>query len=126
MQIDDRWHFTAINNGKGWQLIDNLIYALEIYYSEWQRAAQAWCVSSADAWRARSRSAYSAYNGGPSQICRWADPDSMWVGFDRAFADKYDFQAWTSYVSDASAASPINVICLVEGNEVCPPNNIDK
>ncbi len=125
MQVDDRWHFTAINEGKGWQLIENMIYALEIFYTEWQRAVTASCVSSTTQWRSRTRSAYSAYNGGPNQICRWTDPNHVWAQNDQNFVQKYDAQGWNQHITDPNAASPIDVVCLVEGNENCPPGSDD-
>ena len=44
-----------------------------IVYSKWKKAATASCVNSAIDWLNRSRSVYSAYNGGPSNTCRWKD-----------------------------------------------------
>ncbi len=119
MQIDDRWHFVALNEGKGFKLIENMIYALDIYYAEWQNAPGESCLDSATNWRNRARSAYSAYNGGPSQICRWTDPDNFWVQNDIGFADKYDNQSWNGYIDDTDHTSPIDVECLAEGGTNC-------
>lgn len=98
MQVDDRYHTNAIAAGIGWRLDDNLIYALDIYYAEWQRAPAQWCVSFPEDWVARARSAYSAYNGGPGQICRWTDPDHIWSANDQGFYDKYVLSQWQYYV----------------------------
>lgn len=125
MQVDDRWHFAAINEGKGWQLIENMMYALDIFYSEWQRAVTASCVPSAVDWRSRTRSAYSAYNGGSNQICRWTDPNHVWARNDQNFLQKFDTQSWAQHITDPNAASEIDVVCLVEGNENCPPGSND-
>lgn len=119
MQIDDRWHFVALNEGKGFNLIENMIYALDIYYAEWQNALDESCLDSATNWRNRARSAYSAYNGGPSQICRWTDPDDAWVQNDIGFAAKYDNQSWSGYIGDTNHTSPIDVECLAEGGTNC-------
>lgn len=99
MQVDDRYHTGAIQSGYGWRLDDNLIYALDIYYEGWQRAPAQWCVPSPEDWAARARSAYSAYNGGPGQICRWSDPDHPWAANDEGFYDKYTLRQWQYYVS---------------------------
>lgn len=120
MQLDDRWHFVAINEGKGWNLTDNLIYALEEYYNGWQNAPSASCLSSSTNWRNRARAAYSAYNGGASKICRWTNPDDTWARNDINFASKYDNQSWNSYISNPEADPQVNVSCLIEGGEVCP------
>ncbi|QKT03580.1 hypothetical protein HUS23_07035 [Ectothiorhodospiraceae bacterium 2226] len=99
MQIDDRWHTDPIRSGVGWHLEDNLIYALDIYYDGWRRAETADCVSFAEDWEARARAAYSAYNGGPAQICRWTDPNHRWSQNDAGFHDKYQRQEWLNYVA---------------------------
>lgn len=121
MQIDDRWHFAEIQQGKGWQLTQNITYAFELYFSAWERAATASCVGGATNWRNRARSAYSQYNGGASKQCRFSNSADKWAKNDVNFADKYDKQAWNALISDANQASKVNVKCLMEGNEVCPP-----
>ena len=95
MQIDDRYHTDAIASGVGWRLDENLTYGLDIYFEGWRRAPDQWCVVSATDWEARARAAYSAYNGGPAQICRWTDPDDPWARNDQGFYDKYTRQQWT-------------------------------
>lgn len=122
MQVDDRWHFVAINDSAGWRLIDNLFYALEEYYGGWKKAATESCVSSASNWRDRSRAAYSYYNGGPSKICRWTNPDDKWARNDTGFADKYDNKQWETYVSDMNHVSPIAINCIANGNDSCQSN----
>lgn len=119
MQIDDRWHFVALNEGKGFNLIENTIYALDIYYAEWQRAPDQSCLDSTTNWRDRARSAYSAYNGGPSKICRWTDPGDNWAQNDAGFADKYDNHSWDWYVADTAHISPLDASCLAEGGSNC-------
>ncbi|WP_290648030.1 hypothetical protein [Aquisalimonas sp.] len=99
MQVDDRFHTNAIQSGIGWRLDENLSYALDIYYEAWQRAPRQWCVSSPNAWDERARSAYSAYNGGRGQICRWTDPNHTWARNDEGFYDKYVRQQWQFYAS---------------------------
>lgn len=99
MQIDDRWHTDPVEKGVGWVLDENFLYALDIYYDGWQRAPDSDCVDAPNAWESRARSAYSAYNGGPSQLCRWTDPDHRWAGNDEGFHEKYTYQRWLDHVS---------------------------
>jgi hypothetical protein len=121
MQIDDRWHFTEINEGKGWHFVDNLAYAMEIFYNGWQTAPTANCSEETQSWRNRTRAAYSAYNGGSTKICRWTNPDDTWARNDTGFASKYDDLTWENYVADKSADATINISCMIEGGENCPP-----
>ena len=120
MQIDDRWHFTAISEeGKGFKLIENMIYALDIYYAAWEDAPNQSCLDSPTNWRNRSRSAYSAYNGGSSKICRWTNPNDTWAQNDEGFEQKYDNHSWDWYITDTAHTSSINVSCLAEGGNNC-------
>ena len=129
VQIDDRWHFTQIEEGKGWQIFENLIYGMELYYSAWENAATATCVSDSTNWRSRARSAYSVYNGGASKICRWTDPNDIWAQNDNGYRDKYDAQLWLNYVADLDHQTTIDVPCFMQSNLNCSaidpndPNN---
>jgi len=129
VQIDDRWHFTQIEEGKGWQIFENIIYGMELYYSAWESAATASCVSGATDWRSRARSAYSVYNGGASKICRWTDPNDIWAQNDIGFRDKYDAQIWLNYIADLDHQTTIDVACFMQSNVNCAaidpndPNN---
>lgn len=119
MQVDDRWHFDAITSGKGAHLIHNIIYSLDEYYRAWQKALSSTCVNSSEDWVARSRSAYSAYNGGPSRICRWTNPNDKWARNDQGFYTKYLDQKWMNYVDDPDQASSVDVECSANGGEDC-------
>lgn len=120
MQIDDRWHFTAIGEGVGWQLFENILYSFEIYYAAWQNAVGQSCLDSASDWRNRSRSAYSAYNGGPTVICRWNEQPDQWVQ-DTNYAKYYDNKAWLAEVNDPEFNSPLDIPCFLEGGTDCVP-----
>jgi len=123
MQIDDRWHYLKVKNeGVGWHLINNLLYAFDIYYVGWQKAPSKSCVSSESSWRNRSRAAYSAYNGGASKICRFSNSNDRWAKNDKNFVSKYDKQSWLSYIDDTNQTAQINVTCFAEGNNNCPLN----
>ena len=120
MQVDDRWHYIATTQGVGWNLIDNVVYSLDEYYAAWKRAPGVWCVNQFNNWRDRSRAAYSAYNGGPSQICRWTNPNHRWARNDRGFEQKYDGQRWLAHIENTETVTSINIPCLIEGNSFCP------
>lgn len=119
MQVDDRWHFAAVNEGKGANLIFNIVYSLEEYYDAWKVAPSKSCVSSPTDWYARSRSAYSAYNGGISKICRWTNPNDKWARNDKGFKTKFDNKSWESYVDDFYAPSFVDPECIVAGGVNC-------
>ncbi|WMS86636.1 SH3 domain-containing protein [Pleionea litopenaei] len=123
MQVDDRAHYTATRQGKGWELITNMMYSLDEYYTAWRSADLKWCIQQyGNTWRNRSREAYSQYNGGPRASCRWTDPNHRWARNDKGFAQKYDGRSWESYVTDKQQNSTINVSCLANGGTHCPPN----
>lgn len=124
MQIDDRSHLAAINSGKGVDLVDNMIYGLDIFYASWLKSASVSCVSSASNYKDRTRSAWSAYNGGPGQICRWTNPKSPYHQNDVDFNNRYEKQVWRSYISDFKAPSKIDIVCLAEGTGPC--NGVPK
>ena len=120
-QIDDRWHFVQIDNGVGWDLFENLVYGLDVFYREWQRAAKARCVSSPISVD-RVRAAYSAYNGGPSQICRWVNPDHRWARNDKNFYQKFQARQWERYIQNDYTIS-VDPICLVKKERGCRVDN---
>jgi len=123
MQVDDRWHFAALQEGKGWQIFGNMMYSFEEYYEAWKRAPRAWCVpsdtSDSEHFYKRTRAAYSVYNGGPSKVCRWTRPNDRWARNDKNYKAKLDNQSWERKVDDMEASSPLNVPCYMEGNEHC-------
>lgn len=120
MQVDDRSHFSAINQGLAWNLITNLTYAMDIYYAQWERAPSQSCVGKSTNWSARIRAAWAAYNGGPGSICRWTNPKSTYAQNDKNFLDMYNSRNWRAFVVNESAPSPVDVACLIENRENCP------
>lgn len=119
VQIDDRWHFPRLEEGKGWHLFENIIYGMELYFDAWQDAETAPCLSSPNNWRDRARAAYSVYNGGPSKICRWTDPNDPWARNDEGFAAKYDSRTWLSYIENVEYETALDILCFMEGNPGC-------
>ncbi len=126
MQVDDRWHFTAINQGKGANLILNIVYSLEEYYDAWERAPSQKCVNSPTDWYAISRSAYSAYNGGASRICRWTNPRDKWARNDKGFKAKYDNRQWENYITDFEVPSFVDIGCIISGGTNCENDGSDN
>lgn len=117
-QVDDRWHFPAVTDGTAANLVMNMIYSLEEYFDAWERAPSAGCTE-ADNFEERGRSAYSAFNGGPSRICRWKNPNDRWARNDKGWWSKYQNKGWESYIQDFDKVSSVDVDCIVQGNEGC-------
>ena len=88
MQVDDRAHFNASQQGIGWNLASNMAYAMDIYFAAWERAPSQSCVGSATNYTARIRASWAAYNGGPSRLCRWTNPNDAWARNDQGFYDQ--------------------------------------
>ncbi|MCF2947816.1 hypothetical protein L0668_06845 [Paraglaciecola aquimarina] len=116
MQIDDRWHFSAISEGKGMQIFENMVYALDIFYNGWRYSVAQSCVNGENDWEARSRSAYSAYNGGPTDWCRWQESP---ITQDTNFSQNYSAKAWEALVADKNASASLDVTCYMEDNMAC-------
>lgn len=121
MQVDDRSHQTALLQGRGVDLVYNMIYGLDVFFEEWERAPGQSCVGSASNYEKRTRSAWSAYNGGPGSICRWANPNSAHASKDISFYDKFKKKSWVNYIDDINHVSRIDVQCLAEGSRPCAP-----
>lgn len=116
MQVDDRSHTAALIKGKGVDLVYNILYGLDIFYSNWIKSAKAKCVKSPNDFISRIRSSWSAYNGGPGKICRWKDRSTAG---DTQFFEKFNSKKWMNYISDSNLNSPQNLKCLIEGIRPC-------
>lgn len=122
MQIDDRAHFNAVSTGIAWNLSTHLTYAMDIYYSAWQNAASQSCVTGAsNYWQARVRSAWAAYNGGPSKLCRWTNSGDRWAANDKNFYSILTGKKWKTYVANENQKTSIPIQCLMEKKEDCAP-----
>ena len=119
MQVDDRAHFNAIELGIGWNLAAHVTYGMDIYYAAWARTTSQSCVRSETDYTARIRSAWSAYNGGPSRICRWQNPNDKWAQNDKNFYSQLTNKKWQSFVKDNNKAPSINIACLMEKGTNC-------
>lgn len=114
MQVDDRWHFVQVKEGGAARIQDNMIYAMDLIYKEWERAASASCVGGASNYLARTRAMYAAYNGGPSKLCRWTNPNDKWARNDKNYWDKFNAQAWAKFI-DNRQTYEYNFNCLTQG-----------
>ncbi len=119
MQVDDRAHFPAIERGVGWNLSLQLAYAMDIFYSGWQKSLSSTCVTSATDYPSRIRAAWAAYNGGPSKLCRWKNPNDPWAKNDKNFYNQLSNRTWVKLVSDQNKISPVNIACLMEKGTSC-------
>lgn len=130
MQVDDRYHFVQLQEGKGWNMMQNFTYAIDIYYAAWESAPAA-CLGGVTApsgttaqvdeyWRGRARSAWSAYNGGPTKVCRWQNTADANVAKDNGYRDNYDNRLWLTDVADLTKAAAIDVACLMDDGPSCP------
>lgn len=117
MQIDDRGHFPAIQNGTAANLMGNLTYAFDLYYRLWQAAPSKGCVRSPSNYEARLRAAWSAYNSG-SNFCRWQTRSRDHQKDEQLYA-KFRARPWTSFVGDPDRRSSINVDCLIDHPQGC-------
>ncbi|WP_397534707.1 hypothetical protein [Roseateles sp.] len=124
MQVDDRYHFLPLQEGKGWNMMQNFSYAIDIYYDAWQKAPAS-CLGGAisgddEYWRSRARSAWSAYNGGPTRVCRWQNTADANVAKDNGYRDNYDLRRWLTDVADLNKPASIDVACLMDNGAQCP------
>ncbi|HEV6968404.1 hypothetical protein [Roseateles sp.] len=130
MQVDDRYHFVELQQGKGWNMMQNFTYAMDIYFDAWE-AAPAACLGGVTSptgtaaqvdeyWRGRARSAWSAYNGGPTKVCRWQNTADPNASKDNGYRDNYDNRLWLTDVADTAKAAAIDVACLMDNGPQCP------
>lgn len=116
MQVDDRAHTKVLKKGRGADLVYNILYGLDIYYSAWEKATKSGCLKSSTNYRDRARAAWSAYNGGAGSICRWSQNTSAG---DQQYYQKFKKREWLSFIANTNASTKLNVLCLVEGKRPC-------
>ena len=121
MQVDDREHFSDIQAGKGWNLFQNLSFALDSLYAGWTAYANASCAASEADFAEQAQYSYAVYSGGAEQGCRFTEADNQWQALDAGFAAAWQSQAWLSHVSDPTANAVVDAGCFIAGEEGCVP-----
>ena len=93
MQVSALWHYDEfLSQGKFASVRSTVRYGLSYLMRRYKKIVRTYgsenCFSktsgSADYLKI-ARGTWSAYNGGPSQICRFADPSSPFAGHDKGF-----------------------------------------
>lgn len=125
-QVDDRWHFNAVLDGRAANMIMNGLYSLDEYYAAWIKSATAKCIAKPTDYYNRARAAYSAYNGGPTKICRWTNPKDTWARNDVGFKAKLDGQSWSKFVTHPDLESDLDIACIAAGSETCGQSTTPK
>ncbi len=126
MQVNQNFNANAILDSS-FDFVGNVVGGLDTYFVEWNRAIKQDCYMKSLGKNPslelmlenRARSAYSAYNGGPGRLCRFADTKSHYRSHDAAFFDTLHNRPWAKWVKDEKRAAPVNVKCLIEGNTLC-------
>ena len=131
MQVNQNF-FAGGDLDSSFDLVGNITSALDTFMIQWDRAAEQDCYKQAiikivdgkkmpfkDQLEIRAQSAYSAYNGGPGAICRFADQDSPYKGHDDEFKSKFEEQRWARWNRDPKRPVKLNIKCLVEGDDLC-------
>lgn len=88
--------FLSHNDKAAWRFVKVFIDGMENYYFFWEKAAKSTCVPKDDV-MAQARAAFSSYNGGMSQMCRWKDAFSKVSNIDRDFYQNMKEQSWKQY-----------------------------
>ncbi|MCF2947815.1 hypothetical protein L0668_06840 [Paraglaciecola aquimarina] len=121
MQVDDREHFSDIEAGKGWNLFQNLSFALDSLYAGWIAYDSASCAATETDLSHRAKFSYAVYSGGTEQGCRFEATDNQWQALDHAFASAWQNQDWLSHVTDPNADAVVDAACYIAGEEGCVP-----
>ncbi len=125
MQVNQEFHANQ-GTDSSFDFVGNVVAALDYYFVKWNDSVQQKCYlhslgksPSLDLMLTnRARSAYSSYNSG-SNFCRFTDLKATWARNDKHFFETLRDQPWKKYVTDAKRASPVNVKCLIDGDDLC-------
>ncbi len=126
MQINQEFHAVR-GRDTGFDLVTNITMGMDILYSGYAQAKKASCIRSTKKNKvtgdmvvtAGLRSAYSMYNGGGGEKCRWTNRKDSWYQNDKGYFQKYQDRPWEKYVSDLKAETSIKFKCLMDKDEAC-------
>ena len=143
MQINQQFNANP-SEDNSFDLVGNINFGIEYFYQEYVRAKRINCLgkvtmqkmSTEERLKNYARSAYSAYNGGPDSICRFARMKHL---HDVNYYDKYKSQPWLRYTTNQSpqlasrSASKFvenkkmpDVKCLLDGDDLCAVADEDR
>ena len=125
MQVNQLYHANK-NFDSSFDLVGNVVAGLDYYFTQWDAAIKQDCWKSslgkaptlALMLENRARSAYSSYNSG-SDFCRFTNPKAKWANNDNLFFESLHNEPWKKHVTDDNRKSPVNVKCLMDGDELC-------
>lgn len=125
MQINQRYHASATQDNS-FDIVGNVIFGIEHYYTEWEVARQArWAQSMAKRQKREqflvgiTRGAYSTYNGGPSAGGRFLNPGHTWAINDKNFYKKLRDRDWNEFIVDKDHKLRVDLECMRSGDERC-------
>lgn len=124
MQINQKYHASR-DQDRSFDIVGNVGFGIEHYYDEWEAALKTKCINRvknqtrAQTFENVARGAYSAYNGGPGAICRWANPRNTWAKNDRNFFKKMNEKTWTELVRDENQKLKVDLDCVRAGDDMC-------
>ena len=125
MQVNQEFHANK-DLDSSFDLVGNIVAALDTYYAEWTNAVKNKCYWESNGAKPsletmltnRARSAYSAYNGGASKICRYRDTKNYYHANDEDFLMMYHDEPWMKFVKGTNTTLPINVHALMIGDDL--------
>lgn len=125
MQVNQEFHANK-DFDSSFDFVGNVVAALDYYFEKWNKSVDQGCYQKSLGKNPslnlmllnRARSAYSSYNSG-SNFCRFTDLKATWARNDKHFFETLTQRPWKKYVKDEKRASPVNVKCLIEGDDLC-------
>lgn len=129
MQVDDWYYFVEFQQGKGWNMMQNFIYVIDIYFDVWQVVFVV-CLGGVilfigiivdvdEYWCGCVWLVWSVYNGGFIKVCCWQNVVDVNVLKDNGYCDNYDNCLWLVDVVDFGKVVGIDVVCLMDNGLFC-------
>lgn len=126
MQVNQNYHSNK-DYDTSFDLVGNVVGGLDEYFLAWNNALKQQCFWQSNGAKPsletmlenRARSAYSAYNGGPSRLCRYTNTTSRFKEHDEDFRKNYHDQPVLKFITDQNRPSPVNTACILNGDDLC-------